>query len=141
MNLEKILSRLHGVKKTGSSNWICKCPSHVDKSPSLSISLDSRNGNLLMTCFAGCDTYSILQSIGCDWADVFPDGNGIQRDYPKAKSVIYATEALELVRFESQIVTACAMAIKRGEVLQVEDFERLDKAMQTINKAYQAAGL
>jgi hypothetical protein len=33
------------------------------------------------------------------------------------------------------------MAIKRGEVLQVEDFERLDKAMQTINKAYQAAGL
>lgn len=137
MNIEKLLSRLQGVKKTGSDRWICKCPSHQDKSPSLTISIDSRTSNVLVTCFAGCDTYSILKSIGCDWEDVFPE-KAHSHHVPKVKSVIYATEGLELLRYEAQIVTAYAMASVNEEVLLVEDYVRLRESMQRINKVYQA---
>lgn len=137
MNIEKILSRLQGVKKTGTDRWICKCSAHNDKSPSLTISIDGRTGNALMTCFAGCDTYSILQSIGCDWDDLFPE-KAHSHHVPKAKSVIYATEGLELLRYEAQIVTAYAMASVNQEQLLVNDYIRIRESMQRINKVYQA---
>lgn len=33
--------------------WLCRCPAHDDKTPSLSVAT-GRDGRLLLTCFAGC---------------------------------------------------------------------------------------
>jgi putative DNA primase/helicase len=34
-------------------DWLCRCPAHDDKTPSLSVGT-GRDGRLLLTCFAGC---------------------------------------------------------------------------------------
>lgn len=68
--IEKILNRLDGVKKRGQDRYICKCPAHPDKSPSLSIrQIDER---VLIHCFAGCSADDVLGAIGLEIADLFP---------------------------------------------------------------------
>jgi hypothetical protein len=53
---------------------------------------------------------------------------------------MYATEALELIRYESQIIIACGIAMSKGD-LNFNDLERAKQAMQTINKSFEAVGL
>lgn len=138
MSIETLLSRLQKVKATGKSRWMCSCPAHADKSPSMHILL-SDDGKILINCKAGCDTYSILQSIGLDWEDVMPEKATHHRKKP-AKQVIYASEALELIKYEARIVLASAFKMRR-DALTSDDMVRLEASMQTINKVTQEAGL
>lgn len=138
MSVDVLLNKLNGIKKTGANRWLCKCPAHDDRSPSLSISLDERNGNILMRCFAECDPYSILQAVGLDWDAVFPEKH--EGDYKPKKNLIYASEAMQIIRFESQVVLASVYATRRGDITQ-SDLERLELAMKRINNAYESAGL
>jgi hypothetical protein len=136
MNIEKLLSRLDKVKSTGKDRWTCSCPSHEDQSPSMHIKLDD-SGRILINCKAGCATYDILQSIGLDWVDVMPDDE--EHSKPQ-KRVMYATEALKLLRRESQIIMACSYALRKG-TLSHNDIDRATKAMEIINKVYAEVGI
>lgn len=138
MSIELLLSRMQKVKSTGKHRWLCQCSAHNDKSPSLAISV-MEDGKILLNCFAGCDTYSILQAAGLDWDAIFPDKATHHRQKPQ-KQVLYASEALELIRFEAQIVLASAYALREG-TLNTHDLERVEVSMQRINKAVQQAGV
>lgn len=48
-------------KKAGSG-WLCLCPAHDDRSPSLSIA-DGADGRLLVKCHAGCDPLAVLTEL------------------------------------------------------------------------------
>ena len=37
--LHNFLDKLEGVKPTGQNKWLCRCPAHADKSPSMGIKL------------------------------------------------------------------------------------------------------
>lgn len=139
MSIETLLSRLQKVKSTSRGRWMCSCPAHEDKSPSMHIQLLD-DGKILINCKAGCDTYSILQSIGLDWADVMPESPTHHRKRPQ-KQVLYPSEALALIRFEAQIVMVAAMDLAKGRVLTDSEKLRLEKSMQIINKALQAASV
>lgn len=139
MTIEILLSRLQKVKATSRGRWMCSCPAHEDKSPSMHIQLLD-DGKILINCKAGCDTYSILQSIGLDWADVMPESPTHHRKRPQ-KQVLYPSEALALIRFEAQIVMVAAMDLAKGRVLTDSEKLRLEKSMQIINKALQAASV
>lgn len=139
MSIENILGRLQKVKRTGNGKWMCQCPAHNDKTASLVIT-DNGDGRILINCFAGCDTYSILQSVGLDWADVMPE-KAISNHEKPVKSIIYATDALNLIRFESQVVLAIAYDIRKRGLVDNEMIDRLEKAMQIINKAHGAANV
>lgn len=52
LNIEDVLSQLHGVRSCGSDKWTALCPAHPDKNPSLSIRQDG--DRVLLHCFAGC---------------------------------------------------------------------------------------
>ena len=138
MGIENLLSRLQGVKATGKNRWLCKCSAHADKSPSMHIML-SDDGKILINCKAGCNTYSILQSIGLDWEDIMPEKATHHRKKP-VKQVLYASEALELIKYEARIVLASAFKMRR-EALTSDDMARLEASMQVINKLTQEAGL
>lgn len=141
MNIELLLSRMQKVKATGKHRWICQCPAHQDKSPSLALSITD-DGKVLMNCFAGCDTYSILQSVGLDWDAIFPEKPNYQGDKQGAKpqkQVLYASEALELIHFECMVVWASAYAMRNG-TLNDYDLDRLEISMDRITKANRAAG-
>ena len=70
MNLDHIRSRLDGVRGNGSS-FMAKCPSHSDKSPSLSVK--DCGDRIVLHCFAGCDTRDVLEAIGLSWGDLFAE--------------------------------------------------------------------
>src|SRR5580658_345522 len=55
-------------------SWSSKCPAHDDSSPSLSINL-AGDGRLLLHCFAGCRVEDIVETLGLQMRDLFPDSN------------------------------------------------------------------
>lgn len=63
------------ARPSGPNRWQGLCPAHEDRSPSLSIRL-TPEGTVLLYCFAGCSTESILAALGLEWQDLFPEGEG-----------------------------------------------------------------
>ena len=93
MTISEVASRLTKAKKTGKG-FNALCPAHDDKAPSLSVS-EGSDGKILLKCFTGCSTGSILEKIGLEMKDLFPDNdtpivrfNSNSRTAPKAAKVI-----------------------------------------------------
>jgi putative DNA primase/helicase len=60
MTAAEIARRLGG-RQTGRGRWICRCPAHDDRTPSLSLR-DGQHG-LLVHCFAGCRPRDVLTAL------------------------------------------------------------------------------
>jgi hypothetical protein len=138
MRMQPIISRLQKVKRSGDNKYMACCPAHADRTASLTIR-EEADGRILINCFAGCDTYSILRAIGLDWEDVFPE-KAIGHNVKKLDQVIYSTDALKIIKHECRIVMLCAFDMSKGKVLTNEENQRLIKAYQLINKAIEGAG-
>ncbi len=133
MSIENLLSRLDKVKPYGKDRWLCSCPAHDDKSPSMHIKLDG-DGKILINCKASCEPLDILSAIGLEFGDLFP--NDVREHIKSHKGVIYASEALELLRHEAMLVLAGAYSLRSG-TLTTNDLERLEKTMEIINRIYE----
>ena len=70
----QILDRLRGVRKIGERRWEARCPTHDDRTPSLSIR-ECDNGKVLVYCHAGCDYKAILAAVCMKPGDLFPEKN------------------------------------------------------------------
>ena len=73
MRIEDLLGRLEKVKKNGADSYICCCPVHRDKEPSLSVK--ETDERILMHCHAGCSTEMILGAIGLEMKHLFKQNN------------------------------------------------------------------
>jgi hypothetical protein len=135
MSLNNFISRLQKVKRTGDNKFMACCPAHNDKTASLTVS-ELPDGRVLINCFAGCDTYSILKSVGLDWQDVMPENN--LGEFKKKDRVLYPSEALELVKFETQVVCMIAYDAKKKGFVDQEMMSRLTKSIKLINSAVEA---
>jgi hypothetical protein len=69
MTSQQIAELLHG-RRAGRGTWTAKCPSHIDRSPSMSIR-EGRDGRTLLRCFAGCSIEAVLSAAGLRMADLF----------------------------------------------------------------------
>jgi hypothetical protein len=67
-NVEVLLGRLEGVRRTGANSWVARCPAHDDRNPSLSVSV--KEGRVLIHCFAGCSPDAVLGAVGLTWKDL-----------------------------------------------------------------------
>lgn len=72
MTIQEFVAQLDGVKQTGRG-WIARCPSHPDKTPSLSI--HEGDIGVLVRCFAGCQTKEIVTELGLELRDLFYDSD------------------------------------------------------------------
>jgi hypothetical protein len=70
MTAEVLLDRLERVRST-ARGWTSLCPSHHDKSPSLSIR-KGEDDRILLHCFAGCPTDKVCADLGITLRDLFP---------------------------------------------------------------------
>lgn len=138
MSIGTLLNALDGVKKTGDGKWVCKCPSHNDRKPSLAVRLLD-DGRILINCLAGCDTYSVLRSVGLDWDAVMPESS--LGDYKPVRQVISSADALRMIDFELKIVALSAHILAKGQKLPEDDLNRLLVARDRINKAVSLAGV
>lgn len=140
MSADSLLSLLDGVKHTGQGKWLAKCPSHEDRTASLSIrELD--DGRLLVHCFAGCDVHEVVGSVGLRIDDLFPprevaDGKGKpeRRPFP-------AADVLRAIAFESTLVLVAAADLLAGNPFNDTDRARLVLAVSRIQAALTAGGL
>ena len=88
--LTALNSRGFKTKKvhSGATGWLwsCRCPSHRDSKPSLSIGTD-RTGAAMLKCHAGCSTEAILAAVRLRPSDLFPHkgnpgkGAGVSKHY------------------------------------------------------------
>jgi hypothetical protein len=65
-----VVNRFDGLTKKGDG-WLARCPAHGDKVRSLSI--DVRDGKVLLKCFAGCTAEDIAAAVGLKTSDLFLD--------------------------------------------------------------------
>jgi hypothetical protein len=72
LNLENILSRFPGIRQTAPDRYTGFCPSHEDKTASLSIRV-LPDGTILVNDFGGCATGKIVTDVGLTLADLFPN--------------------------------------------------------------------
>ena len=69
--VQKLLSRLNGVKQLPSGSWQALCPAHDDHTPSLCVR-QGDDGRALVKCHAGCSTPDVLHVLGLTVKDLFP---------------------------------------------------------------------
>ena len=137
MSVDKLLVQLDGVHQSGHGRWSAKCPSHKDRTASLSVrELD--DGQVLVHCFAGCSVQDVLGATGIDIAELFPERaphhrKPERRPYP-------AIDALRAISFEVQIVLLSAADILAGKFSQ-SDRERLSVAVERIQSALSTCGV
>ena len=134
MGIDALLSRLNGVKTGhGRSTWNSRCPAHEDRSPSLSVRLVD-DGRILLHCFAGCETESVLAAVGLGLTDLFPAP--LTREYlPKIHRPFSADDALQCLTQEAAIVSIAASDITLGKSLSDVDAERVATAAGRIATA------
>ncbi len=84
--LQLVLDRLTEAgcpaRRSGAA-WSCKCPSHDDKAPSLSVS-EGNDGRVLVNCHAGCSLEAVLESLKLKPSDLFPPRPKRERAEPEA---------------------------------------------------------
>lgn len=138
---EKFLSRVHGVKKTGPDRWIFRVPTRKDKHPS-GTARELPDGRLLIHDFAGSSAKEMLEAIGLDFTDLYPEtrDNAIPYGRPEARP-FYASDALRCLAHDVLFIKACAVVLRNGEPITDRDHRALDDCMDRINKALAAAGL
>src|SRR5688572_17803180 len=119
MSTETLISRLERVKRTGEGRYQARCPAHDDRGPSLSIrELD--DGRVLVHCFAGCDTHSVLSSVGLSFDDLYPPRQ--LGHYAKRENRPFpAADILRAIVFEALVVVAAGSSVLAGEPLSAVD--------------------
>lgn len=127
-----LLHRLDGVQSRGPNNWLACCPAHADHSPSLAIK-ETDDGRLLLHCFAGCSTDSILSTVGLAFADLFPDAQG--HHLPPVRKPWSAADVLHAVAFEVLVAVQFAKVMAQGRALSGEETARLLTCANRLNSA------
>lgn len=139
--VERFLSLVDGVKRTGIGAWLARCPAHADKRPSLSIR-DTDNGAVLIHCFAGCTAHEVVAAVGLELSDLFPPRSAEPAHFGRPERRPFPTpDAFRAVVFEVTIVGVAGAAIVAGEPFSKYDKDRLLVAVGRINDALTAAGL
>lgn len=59
-----------------------RCPVHGSHGGTLAIT-ETRDGTVLLRCHAGCQTSQIVQALGLELRDLFPDARGME---PRARN-------------------------------------------------------
>lgn len=140
---ENLIQRLAKVRGRNGS-WTACCPAHDDKGPSLAVR-ELPDGRVLVHCFAGCETESVLGSVGMDMTDLFPPEEK-RRQYtdhgkPSVKPAFYASDLMRVIAFEALVVQIVAFDIAAGKRPSEEDRQRLMVAYQRIDEAMRYANV
>ncbi len=98
-SIAQLIDQLEDVHLVGAG-YSARCPSHEDRSPSLSI--NPGNKGWLVYCHAGCHIGDILDHVGLRVADLFYDSTGGQTDTASSglRSLIRRTTPVDLWQLE-----------------------------------------
>ena len=133
MSADALLERLHGVKTTGPGRWIGRCPSHQDKTPSLSIrELD--DGRLLLHDFGGCAVEDVLSAVGLKFDDLYPE-RAVDRHVRRDRRPFDAWSTLRSLSTERGIAVIFVADMRAGRSPSHQDHARFLLACNRIGQA------
>jgi hypothetical protein len=132
------LNKLEKVRGS-KGRWVACCPAHVDRSPSLAIT-ETDDGRILLKCFAGCSAQQVVEAVGMDLTDLFPNDNNIsslkEKHFNKpVRRPFYATDLLKIIQFEALLTSVAAFDLSEGRQVSDVDRKRLKTAFERINEA------
>jgi len=133
--IERLLSRLDGVKQVAPDKWRAKCPGHDDGYPSLDIK-EAGDGVVLLICRAGCETESLLNAVGFKFSDLYPDTNKHRikpTKYP-LKPRVNPRELLATLDHESLVVAIIARDFLEHKEIDEPTWARLAQSVARINE-------
>jgi len=133
MTADELVSRLEGVKRTGASRWIARCPAHEDRSPSLSLA-ERDDGAILIHCHGGCSAHEVVGALGLELHDLFPETNRDRDNRPRQR--IPYRDILETLASECLVVAIAASDLARGQPLSDGDKERLWQSVLRFSNAH-----
>lgn len=134
MSAETFLSHCQKVKRTGPGRWICCCPAHEDKNPSMNVR-ELPDGKVLVICRAGCSNDEILAATGLHWTALFPAPDNTVIEYRRESRKIPAADVLEALAGEVLVVAVAAQNVAAGVELTEADKARLLTASERILRA------
>lgn len=136
MNIDNVLNQLNGVKKTGHNRWVCLCPVHNEKTPSMTIGFGRNADTIIMKCFGcGATAAQVMEAIpSLTWNDFLPDKiepfKGDKNYISVPKQDILTALAWECLVAKSIV----KRVLLNGSVSEAES-KRLDMAANRIIKA------
>jgi len=125
--IENVLSRLDKVRQRQHGQWSARCPSHDDKSPSLSIR-ETPEGAVLLHCFGGCAVDEIVGALGLEMSDLFQPSDRPASSPRRIARVLTAGQALEILGMESMICALVANDASAGRAISHADAQRAMQA-------------
>lgn len=133
------LDRLDRVRQVGPGRWTARCPSHDDKSPSLSIR-ETDDGTILIKCFAGCGAADVVAAVGMTLADLFPDKLSDHIPARRDRKHFHAArEVLKAISDDALLVAIAAENVAAGVMLDAADRDCLIKAAVRVRQAREVA--
>ena len=91
--MAKVLRRLPGAKANGHG-MLARCPAHNDDDPSLSVRENS-DGTVLLHCHADCDPEDIVEAMGLEMRDLFPQRAPTANETRDVKAARYRKQEAE----------------------------------------------
>jgi hypothetical protein len=122
--VNRVLDRLNGVRQVGAGKWRSRCPGHGSKSQSLAIA--DVDGRVLLKCFAGCETESVLNAMNMTFSDLYDNAPGDHA--PLQRSPWTARDVLDLVLVEAHVVGIVASDMLQKQTISETDWRRLSQA-------------
>lgn len=130
MSVEILLQTLQRVRPIGQGRrWLACCPAHNDDNPSLSVS-ETKDGCVLVHCFAGCSVFDVVSAVNLDISVLFPEK--ITHFRPKAKPTVSYRDAMTAVATETLLVALIGRQMMSGIPNDEKTQQRLILAVSRI---------
>ncbi|MEW8525531.1 MAG: CHC2 zinc finger domain-containing protein [Candidatus Thiodiazotropha endolucinida] len=133
--MNDILTRFDNVRLMGEGKYMCHCPAHDDRSPSLSIKLTG--DRILFHCFAGCDTESVLDAVGLSFRDLFSDESRAAYAAATACKGNKLHLPIDPVEQDRMVLRLARSDLKAGKEHSLEDRARIELAKDRLRERAQ----
>jgi hypothetical protein len=117
-------ARLLNARRVKRGAWVAKCPSHPDRTPSLSIREGKRSPIVFKCMSEGCPPKSILSAMGLRWSDVLEP----RAMTPEIRAQLDDKERLRCLELRWGAALLCKVALDptrshywQGAVTRIED--------------------
>ena len=131
--INTLLERLSKVRTSGRNSWRACCPAHQGTNPTALSIKEEHDGRILLHCFQGCSAGDILNSVGLELSDLYPEP--LEHHKSPVQKKFNASDILAGIKFECQLVLMAAYDLRKNKPMDESDLERLEVAYERIREA------
>jgi hypothetical protein len=112
-HVNDFLDKLEHVQPSGTNEYTARCPSHEDRTSSLSVGVGD-DDRVLVNCFAGCTAEQIAKAVGLEMKDLFPPRESVPHLAPRVKAKPKPSKTRPLTDAELEAVKRKLSPIQPG---------------------------